>query len=200
MLDTPDGEAKSMRKLAVVISLLVAVGLTVVAAAALADRGNGHGNRFSAKLTGFEETPSESTPGHGSLKLRIVGGDTIRYTLRYEDFEAAEGATTQAHIHFGQRGVAGGVSAFLCGGAPPSSDKPPCTPTEGEFENTIDAADVIGPSGQGIAAGEMEELIRAIKKGYAYGNVHTTLNPAGLIRGQLHRGHGHGNGKGRGRG
>jgi CHRD domain len=180
-----------MRKLAVVISLLVAVGLTVVAAAALADRGNGHSNRFSTKLTGFEETPSESTPGHGSLKLRIVGGDTIRYELEYEDFEAAEGSTTQAHIHFGQRGVAGGVSAFLCGGS-----RPACTPTEGEFEGDITAADVIGPAGQGIAAGEMDELIRAIRKGYAYGNVHTTLNPAGLIRGQLHRGFFHGWGRG----
>jgi hypothetical protein len=186
-----------MRKLAVVISLLVAVGLTVVAAAALADRGkgNGHGNRFSAKLTGFEETPSESTPGHGSLRLRIMGGNTIHYELRYEDFEAAEGSTTQAHIHFGQRGVAGGVAAFLCGGS-----RPACTPGEGEFEGDITAADVIGPAGQGIAAGEMDELIRAIRKGYAYGNVHTTLNPAGLIRGQIHRvNRGHGRGRGGGK-
>jgi hypothetical protein len=189
-----------MRKLAVVLSVMAAAGLTVVAAAALADRGNGHGNRFSARLTGFEETPSESTPGRGSLKLRIVGGDTIHYELRYEGFEQpAEGATTQAHIHFGQRGVAGGVSAFLCGGSPPSSDKPPCTMTEGEFEGVIDAADVIGPSGQGIAATEMDELIRAIRKGYTYGNVHTTNNPAGLIRGQIHRGSGHGWGRGGGK-
>jgi hypothetical protein len=151
-----------MRKLAVVISLLAAVGLTVVAAAALADRGHGNngGNTFSAKLTGFQETPSESTPGH-----------------------------------FGQVGVAGGVSAFLCGGG----DKPPCTPLEGDIEGDIDAADVIGPSGQGIAAGEMNELIRAMRKGYTYANVHTTLNGLGLVRGQIHRGHGHDRGKGKGR-
>ena len=180
-----------MRKLAVVISLLVAVGLTVVAAAALADRGNGHGNKFSAKLTGFEETPSESTPGHGSFRARLTnGGDTIHYRLQYEDFEAGEGNTLFAHIHFGQRGVAGGVSAFLCGGG----DKPPCTPLEGDISGDIDAADVIGPSGQGIAAGEMDELIRAMRKGYTYANVHTTLNGPGLIRGQIHRGHGRGRG------
>jgi hypothetical protein len=191
-----------MRKLAVVISLLAAVGLTVVAAAALADRGhgNGHGNKFSAKLTGFQETPSESTPGNGSFRARLTnGGTVIHYTLHYEDFEQpAEGATLFAHIHFGQVGVAGGVSAFLCGGAPPQSDKPPCTPTQGDFEGDIDAADVIGPGGQGIAAGEMNELIRAMRKGYTYANVHTTLNTAGLIRGQIQRGHGHGRGKGRG--
>jgi CHRD domain len=189
-----------MRKLAVVISLLVAVGLTVVAAAALADRGNGNGdgNRFSAKLTGFEEPPSESTPGNGWFRARLTNnGTVIHYTLHYEDFEQpAEGNTLFAHIHLGQRGVNGGVSAFLCGGSPPSSDKPPCTPTEGTFENDIDVADVIGPTGQGIAAGEMDELIRAMRKGYAYVNVHTTLNPAGLVRGQIHRGFGHGWGRG----
>jgi CHRD domain len=187
-----------MRKLAVVISLLAAVGLTVVAAAALADRGNGngHGNRFSAKLTGFEETPSESTPGRGSFKARLTNdGTVIHYTLHYEDFEQpAEGATTAAHIHFGQRGVAGGVSAFLCGGT-----KPPCTPTEGDFEGDIVASDVVGPSGQGIAAGEFDELIRAMRKGYTYANVHTTNNAAGLIRGQIHRGFGHDRGRGKGR-
>jgi hypothetical protein len=187
-----------MRKLAVVISLLAAVGLTVVAAAALANRGNGgnHGNRFSAKLIGFEETPSESTPGHGSFRARIMNGNTIHYTLHYEDFEAGEGATLFSHIHFGQRGVAGGVSAFLCGGG----DKPPCTPTQGDFEGDIDAADVIGPSGQGIAAGEMDELLTAMRKGYTYANVHTTLNQPGLIRGQINRGFGHDRGRGGGKG
>jgi hypothetical protein len=185
-----------MRKLVVVTSLLVAVGLTIVAAAALADRGRGgHGNKFSAKLTGFEETPSESTPGNGSFRARLTeGGTVIHYRLKYEDFEAAEGATLFAHIHFGQVGVAGGVSAFLCGGG----DKPPCTPLEGDISGDIDAADVVGPGGQGIAAGEMDELIRAMRKGYTYANVHTTLNGPGLIRGQIHRGSGHDRGKGRG--
>ena len=108
----------------------------------------------------------------------------IHYQLHYEDFEAAEGATTFSHIHFGQRGVAGGVSAFLCGGG----DKPAVhSATQGDFEGDIDAADVIGPAGQGIAAGEMDELLRAMRKGYAYANVHTTLNGPGLIRGQIQR-------------
>jgi hypothetical protein len=182
-----------MRKLAIVASLLAAVGLTLVAAAALADRGgNGHGNNLGANLTGYQETPSESTPGHGTLRVRVVGGDTIHYVLHYEGFEASEGSTLASHIHFGQRGVAGGVAAFLCGGG----DKPPCTTTAGTFEGDIDAADVIGPSGQGIAPGEMAELIRAMRKGFTYANVHTTLNPAGLIRGQIERGHGRGRGPG----
>ncbi len=186
-----------MRKLVVLISIVAAAGLTLIAAAALADRGNGNGsNRFSARLTGFEEVPSESTPGNGWIRVRVVNGDTLHYTLHYEDFEAGEGATTASHIHFGQRGVSGGVSAFLCGGG----DKPPCTPITGDFEGDIDAADVIGPGTQGIAAGEMAELIRAMRKGYTYANVHTTTNGPGLIRGQLKNGHGHGGNRGRGNG
>lgn len=172
---------------------LVFVGLVVLASVALAatafaNKGKGGGgNNFRTGLTGFQETPSESTPGHGNFRARIQNNE-IHYTLHYEGFEAAEGATTAAHIHFGQRGVAGGVSAFLCGGG----DKPACTPTEGTFTGIVDAADVIGPAGQGIAAGEMAELIRAMRKGYTYANVHTTLNAPGLIRGQIaHNRHGH---------
>ena len=99
-----------MRKLAIVASVVLAAGLTLAVAAALANRGNGnHGNNLGAKLNGYQETPAESTPGHGTLRLRIVGGDTIHYVLHYEGFEPAEGATTAAHIHFGQFGVGGGV-------------------------------------------------------------------------------------------
>ena len=180
-----------MRKLALVASVVLAAGLTLAVAAALANRGNGnHGNNLGAKLNGYQETPAESTPGHGTLRLRIVGGDTIHYVLHYEGFEPAEGSTTAAHIHFGQFGVGGGVIAFLCGGG----DKPTCTDGQGTFEGDIDAADIVGPSVQGIQSGEMAEVIRAVRKGVTYANVHTTLNGAGLIRGQIRGGHGHGGG------
>lgn len=178
-----------MRRL--VFASVLVVAAVALATTAFAHRGNG-GNNFRAGLTGFEETPSESTPGHGNFRARIVGS-TIEYRLHYEDFEAAEGNTTGAHIHLGQRGVAGGVSAFLCGGG----DKPDCPPIEGTIEGVIDSSDVIGPAGQGIAAGEMAELLRAMRAGFTYANVHTMLNPAGLVRGQI--GHGHGKGKGRDR-
>jgi len=44
---------------------------------------------------------------------------------------------------------------------------------------------VIGPSGQGIAAGEFAELIRAIKGGRTYANVHSRSFPGGEIRGKI---------------
>ena len=60
----------------------------------------------------------------------------------------------------------------------------------GTVEGVIDMPDVIGPAAQGIAAGELREVIRALRKGYVYANVHTTKYPGGEIRGQVaHRGH-----------
>jgi hypothetical protein len=44
---------------------------------------------------------------------------------------------------------------------------------------------VVGPAGHGIAAGEFAELVRALRAGAAYANVHTTTFPAGEIRGQI---------------
>jgi hypothetical protein len=54
----------------------------------------------------------------------------------------------------------------------------------------ITAEDVIGPSGQGITAGEFAELLRHIRRGRAYANVHSTQSPGGEIRGQIQPGGG----------
>lgn len=134
-------------------------------------------NRFEASLNGLRETPSVSTAGRGSITLRI-DGDTIHYELSYRDLTGPPGA---AHIHFGRPDVAGGVAAFLCGGT-----KPAC-PESGTVAGTIVAADVVGPTDQGIAPGEFTELVRAIRAGATYANVHTEMFQNGEIRGNLRR-------------
>ncbi len=53
----------------------------------------------------------------------------------------------------------------------------------------ITAANVIGPGGQDVAPGELDEVIEALRDGVAYANVHSTLWPSGEIRSQL--GHDH---------
>jgi len=42
-----------------------------------------------------------------------------------------------------------------------------------------------GAASQGLAAGEFTELVRAIRAGATYVNVHTTGHPGGEIRAQL---------------
>ena len=51
-------------------------------------------------------------------------------------------------------------------------------------------ADVIGPAGQGIKPGEYAELLRAIRAGATYANIHSSIYPSGEIRAQLNEHHG----------
>ena len=130
-------------------------------------------------LNGYQETPGVSTTGFGTFEA-IVDDET--QTITYElTYAALETPAVQAHIHFGNRYNAGGVAAFLCGGG----DKPPCPANAGTVAGVIDPTDVIGPANQGIEPGSMPELIRAIRVGQTYVNVHTTRFPAGEIRGQI---------------
>lgn len=131
---------------------------------------------FRARLQGYEEVPSISTVGKGTFRAE-VDDSTIEYKLTY----TTETAAQAAHIHLGQRSVNGGVSAFLCGGG----DKPPCPPAGGTVSGVIDPSDVIGPNGQGIEPGAMNELLAAMRAGVTYANVHSTRFPGGEIRGQI---------------
>ena len=60
-----------------------------------------------------------------------------------------------------------------------------CPPAPATISGTIRPADVIGPVGQGISAGEFGELVSAIRAGKTYANVHTQERPGGEIRAQL---------------
>jgi hypothetical protein len=142
-------------------------------------------------LRGFEEVPAVSSAARGFFKARInESAGTITYELRYE---ALQGDIRQAHIHFGQRGVNGGVSVYLCQTATnvdPTGLAPACGPAPATVTGTLTSANIIGPAGQGIAATEFAELLRAIRAGVAYVNVHSSVFPGGEVRGQA-RGSGH---------
>ena len=115
----------------------------------------------------------------------------IEYRLTYG---ALEGDVTQAHIHLGNRvgqrrhqrvpvqrrpGDRAGGHAGMPGG------------TLGHRQRvTIEPADVIGPGGPGHRARpSTNELLRAIRAGVTYANVHSSKYPGGEIRAQLERDH-----------
>jgi hypothetical protein len=164
-------------RITVLVATLAALVIVGLAGPAISDRG---GRQMKANLSGFEEVPAVSSTGTGELVARIAHDESaIEYILTYRNLEGT--TTAAAHIHLGQRSVNGGVSAFLCGGG----GKPACPAVSGSVTGTILAADVIGPAGQGIAAGELDELIAAMRQGVTYANVHTDKHPGGEIRGQI---------------
>ena len=173
------------------VRLKLAAGLAVLGAAGVGTAAIAHDrSRLDASLSGYQETPTLSTDANGLFKASISRSeDKITYVLSYAgDFNAnpAGGTVTQAHIHLGAPAIAGGIAAFLCsnlGNGPAGT--PACPTPSGTVTGTITPAQVIGPGGQGIQAGEFAELVRALRAGAAYANVHTTTFPAGEIRGQI---------------
>jgi hypothetical protein len=175
---------KSMKRisgklmLAVAAASALAVGIVAVAVA-------GEGGSIRENLTSFQEVPALSTPGTGQFRATIDRrAGQIRYRL---SFEGLESSATQAHIHFENATNLGPVVVFLCsnlGNGPPGTQA--CPAGGGTITGTIVAGDVLaGGAAQGLAAGEFDELVRAIRAGATYVNVHTTGRPGGEIRAQL---------------
>lgn len=163
----------------------IALGIFSLAGTHLAFADGRH--RIGTSMNGYEEVAAPgtmSTVATGEFHATISNDEKqIDYVLSYEDLE---GAVTQAHIHFGRRSTTGGISVFLCsnlGNGPAGTQA--CPPSPATVTGTIVAADVIGPAAQGIAPGEFSELIRAIRDGSTYANVHSAKFPAGEVRGQL---------------
>jgi CHRD domain len=160
---------------------------------------------FSANLSGFNEVifvagsagppvvapalrGAISTPAKGRFTAILDdAADVIKYELSFEGLVAP---VTQAHIHFGQRHTVGGIIVWLCQTsgtqAPPEvrSITPDC-PSAGTVGGTITPAHVLSQEAQGFAAGDFDELVRAIRNGAAYANVHSQTFGAGEIRGQV---------------
>jgi len=172
-----------------ILAFSMAAASLMLAANAVADsKGNGR-DRIRVTMRGFEEAPVVITSASGELRLTIDdAAGTIEYELSYENLE---GAVTQAHIHIGQRDVSGGIALWLC--QTPGTQAPaavaaitPFCPATGTVSGKLTAANVIGPVNQAVPANDLDDVIRAIRAGKAYGNVHSTSATGGEVRGQLH--------------
>lgn len=141
--------------------------------------------RLRAELSGYEEVPVVSTTGNANFRAEVSRDDTsITYEMNYSDLE---GTIQQSHIHFGQKSVNGGISVFLCtnlNNGPAGTQLCPTPPAT--ITGTITAANVgAGANGQGIAPGEFAELLKAIRAGKTYVNIHSTKWPGGEVRSQI---------------
>jgi hypothetical protein len=171
--------------------------VVVTAAAAVA----GGGASTKARLSGFEEVPAVITEAQGEFDARISRSeDEISYELSFSGLEG--GDARQAHIHVGQMTANGGIAAWLCDSAaipaPAPVDVPTCPAKAGTVTGTITPADVRTIEPQGLRAEPRDtaetrfaDLVRALRAGVAYANVHTEFSPGGEVRGQIGDSNGH---------
>jgi hypothetical protein len=157
-----------------------ACSLILAASAALAET-------VTIKLESYQEVPSISSAASGSFRAFINDKTgTISYELPYSGLT---GDVQQAHIHVGQASVNAAVSVFLCQTAvnPDPTGLAPQCPQSGTVTGIPHSANMIegGIVSQGIAPGEFEELLAAIRAGVAYATVHSSTFPGGELRGQL---------------
>ena len=121
------------------------------------------GRPFVTMLTGAAEVPGPGdADGSGSASIVLNQGmGTVCFDVSWEDID---GTVVASHIHVGPADVAGPVVVTL-------------------FTGTFGGTDAVS----GCATNVDRGLIKAIRQdpsGY-YVNVHSTIFPAGAVRGQL---------------
>ena len=145
-----------MRKLLV---SLVVLAFAIAGAPTFADEG---GRPFSTTLTGANEVPGPGDPdasGTASLALNPGQGEVcfdLAWTL-------VDGTVFAAHIHVGQTGVAGPVVVPLFSGS---------------FSGTDSASACVNADRTLLLA-----ILQSPENYYV--NVHSSVFPAGAVRGQL---------------
>jgi hypothetical protein len=148
------------------LSALTCLLITALAFPAFAAK-----TRFKAALTGNQEVPAVKTDARGDFRLTIY-----KKSLSFEPNVDGLMNPVAAHIHKGKRGENGPPIAGLFGG-----------PAKGGEVNGILAEGAITEESLlGEYQGKtIADLVRLLKSGNAYVNIHTGTFPDGEIRGQI---------------
>ncbi|HSM55079.1 MAG TPA: CHRD domain-containing protein [Candidatus Sulfomarinibacteraceae bacterium] len=161
-----------MSKTRRIAPILLTVLLSLLLASVVAAAGHAPVSNYRAHLTGDEEVPAVNTNAQGQAIFQF---DHREGALHYRLIVANIEEVFAAHIHCGEAGVNGPVGVTLFGGSTTSDSGVLATgsPTE---------------PNPGNACGwqTLADVQAAIDAGAAYVNVHTTANPGGEIRGQIH--------------
>jgi hypothetical protein len=164
---TPQKRRSAMKK--TLLQLAVFSATVLFAAFAIAAGKGG----FQAKLSGSEETPAVKTKAEGEAVFHLLkDGKELSYRLTVANIENV----TAAHIHMGKKGVEGPPVAGLFAGPK----------KEGSFKGVLAEGTITEKSLMGSLSGKsVHDLVKMIKSGDTYVNVHTDKYPNGEIRGQI---------------
>jgi hypothetical protein len=136
-----------------------------------------HQRNFVAPLSGRQEVPPVDTRATGVANFWLsADGDELRFRVNVGNIHNV----TQAHIHLAPAGQNGPVVAWLYPEGPP----PQLIPGRSSgplASGVLTDDDLVGP----LLGADLEDLVKAMRAGDTYVNVHTSQFPPGEIRGQI---------------
>jgi hypothetical protein len=131
--------------------------------------------RFTAALSGADETPGVLTGAFGNASVTLdVGAQRLTWSI--DVFNLPSGISN-AHFHVGGPGIAGPTVVNIPFTANQSNDF--------NLSGTATAENLLIRNDQGIRS--WEDFMQALQGGQIYINIHTAVNGAGEIRGQVVR-------------
>jgi Cu/Zn superoxide dismutase len=140
------------------IAVFAALAIACLALASAAGAASQAGTPVTAKLTAKAEVPAPKggASGTGAFTATLKGSK-LTWKLTWSKLT---GPANAAHIHLGKPGKAGNVVVPLCAAA--------------TCKSGVHGTATLKPA-----------VLKALKAGGTYVNVHTAKNPAGEIRGQV---------------
>jgi hypothetical protein len=152
-----------MRSRIAVWGVLVACLSAALAATAPAGASDKGRPLSATPLTGAQEVPGPGDPDASGTADVVLnqGQGTVCFTVTWANID---GTVTASHIHRGAAGVAGPIVVTL-------------------FSGSFSGTDAASGCAENVAAALIKEIRR--RPSAFYVNVHSTVFPAGAIRGQL---------------
>jgi hypothetical protein len=133
---------------------------------------------FTAQLTGAQEVPAVKTKATGKATFKLSpNGKSISYEVKVNHIIDI----TMAHIHLAPAGKNGPVAVWLFPVTGPPPALKPGSYTGILADGTITAKNLVGS----LKGKPLSALVKDLKNGSAYVNVHTKAHPEGEIRGQI---------------
>ena len=160
-----------MRRTVSTLALLLIAAVAVAAIATSCGSGSTAptNKTYVATLSPANEVPAKTTTGTGVVTF-VDNGTTIDWTMTLTNMTNV----TASHIHLpAPAGVNANVAIFLF---------TPITPT-GTLTGLVSKGSITNASNVGVSLDSLRVLFN---NGNAYVNVHTSANPGGEIRDQVH--------------